>query len=362
MAVLDSQIHKSGGRVGGGQRGRKLERWPDRIDQQYVARLIEEGRLTRGVISLVDWLTDVRCATAEQISRIFFSNEGTAKNRLTTLYKLRLLERTYMAPNDAIELDYSPYVLAYYVGRGGRYWLSQAEKRRFESGWKVLLPQQVAHDLMSTELMAALHEEFRRLNEATGSKVRMRLESEVIFWKLDAVGQPVWKEGKGRDGKTVRERGPLLRSDMRFEAKEGEDDNGPTLLSAFIEADRGTMTNPQFAEKVGAYNLAAQQWSTRETVREAKGEGAARPFPQVLVVTTGPTRVRNLLKTISEKAAEGVIWAVIDWAGLRGTDKVLTAPVWGKATQGKTAAERALLPGLAGRLGFVGGGATDGQG
>jgi hypothetical protein len=63
--------------------------------------------------------------------------------------------------------------------------------------------------------------------------------------------------------------------------------------------------------------------------------------------------VRNLLKTISEKAAEGVIWAVIDWAGLRGTDKVLTAPVWGKATQGRTAAERALLPG---RLGPVGNG------
>jgi UDP:flavonoid glycosyltransferase YjiC (YdhE family) len=138
---------------------------------------------------------------------------------------------------------------------------------------------------------------------------------------------------------------------MRFEAKEGDNDNGPTLLSAFIEADRGTMTNPQFAEKVGAYNLAAQQWSTREMVQEAKGEGAARPFPQVLVVTTGPTRVRNLMKTISEKAAEGVVWAVIDWAGLRGVSKVLTDPVWGKATKGRAAAERALLPGLVDRLG-----------
>lgn len=352
MAVLDSQTHKNVGRIGGGQRGRKLVRWPDRIDQQYMARIIEEGRLTRRDVALLDWLADVRCATAEQISRVFFNSAGTARNRLTTLYKLRLLERTYMLPNDAIDLDYSPYSLAYYLGRGGRYWLSQAENRRFESGWKVQLSQQVAHDLMSTELIAALHEDFRQLNETTGTRVQMRLESEVVFWKLDGTGKPELRTVK-RKGETVKERVPLLRSDMRLEAKLGEDDDAASLLSVFIEADRGTMNQTQFGEKVQAYNLAAQQWSTRETVREAKGEGAARPFPMVLVVTTGAARARNLTKTISEKAAEGVVWAVLDWAGLRGLagGGALTATVWHKATRGKLAAEKALLPGLAAKLG-----------
>jgi hypothetical protein len=41
-----------------------------------------------------------------------------------------------------------------------------------------------------------------------------------------------------------------------------------------------------------------------------------------------------------------VVWAVIDWAALRGVERVLLDPVWGKATQGKTAADRPLLPGL----------------
>jgi len=350
MAIINSRSKDEAlKKVGGGTYGKGVDRWPDRIDQQYLGRLANESRLTRRDVSLVDWLTDVRCATTGQISRAFFDNEGTAKNRLTKLYKMRLLERGYMLPNDALELGMSPNAMIYYAGRGGRYWLSQMEGRRFEHGWKIQLPQQMAHDLMSTELVTALHEDFQRYDKATGTMVRLRLESEVVFWQLDGQGKPVVKEGK-RQGQTVREKVALLRSDMRLEARTGDDDRTPSLLSAFIEADRGTMNQTQFADKVITYNLAAQQWSTREMVREARGEGAARPFPQVLVVTTGPTRVRNLLKTISEKAAEGVIWAVIDWAGLRGTDKVLTSPVWGKATQGKTAAERALLPGLGDRL------------
>ncbi len=352
MAVLDSRSKKEGGKiVGVSAHGKRAERWPDRIDQQYLSRLTDEHRLTRRDITLFDWLTDVCCATAEQISRVFFSNEGTAKNRLTKLYKMRLLERGYMPPNDALDLGISPNTMIYYPGRGSRYWLSQMEGRRFESGWKVLLPQQVAHDLMSTELIAALHDDFQRFDEATGNRVRMRLESEVVFWKLDGAGRPELREVKRR-GETVKEKVALLRSDMRLEAKLGEDDDAASLLSVFIEADRGTMTNPQFGEKVQAYNLAAEQWRNREAVREAKSEGAARPFPMVLVVTTGAARARNLTKTISEKAAEGVVWAVLDWTGLRGLagGGALTTPVWHKATRGKLAAEKALLPGLAARL------------
>lgn len=358
MAVVDTQVHKSGGRVGGGQRGRKLVRWPDRIDQQYVARLIEEGRLTRRDIALLNWLADVRSATAEQISRVFFSNVGTAKNRLTQLYKLRLVERGYLPPNDAISLDYSPYVLAYYVGRGGRYWLMQMEQRKFETGWKVQLPQQVAHDLMSTELIAALHEDFRRLNESGGEQARIRLESEVVFWKLDTAGNPELRDAKRKDGTRVKEKVPLLRSDMRLQVKMGEGgDDAPTVLSAFIEADRSTMNQTQFAEKVKAYNEAATQWRGQEKMREVKGEGAARPFPFVLVVTTGSNRAKHLAQTISENAGEGVIWTVIDWEKLRGLvggGGALVAPVWWKAAQGKSAAERVLLPSLAARLGAAG--------
>ncbi len=140
------------------------------------------------------------------------------------------------------------------------------------------LPQHAAHDLMSTELVVALYEDFHRYDQATGRRVHMRLESEVVFWQLDATGKPEWREVK-RQGQTVRERVALLRADMRLRTRAGADD-GPSLLAAFIEADRGTMTNPQFAEKVGAYNLAAQQWSTRELVREAKGEGRPGPFPR----------------------------------------------------------------------------------
>ncbi len=346
MAVMDSQ---PGGyaaeRIGGKQRGKQTERWPDRVDQQYLARLVDEGRLTRRDIALFDWLTDVRCATAEQISRVFFSSEGTAKNRLTTLYKLRLLERSYMPGRDAVNLEISPYALVYYVGRGGRYWLNQMEGRSFESGWKVLLPQQIAHDLMSTELVAAIHDDFQRFDKATGSRVQMRLESEVVFWKLDGAGKPELRQVT-RKGETIREKVPLLRSDMRFEARPGDDDHAPSLLAAFIEADRGTMNQSQFAEKVQTYNQAAEQWRSRE----AKGDGAGRPFPQVLVVTTGATRARHLAQTISEQAAEGVVWAVLDWAGLRGVNRVLTDPVWHKATQGRQAAEKALLPGLAARI------------
>ncbi len=355
MAILSSRSKDEAmKKVGGGTYGKGVVRWPDRIDQQYLLRLTGENRLTQRDVLLVAWLTDVRGATAEQISRVFFSNAGTAKNRLTKLYQMRLVERGYLPPDDAPALGISPYTLIYYVGRGGRYWLTQMEGRRFESGWKVQVPQQMAHDLMSTEVVTALYEDFRRFDEVTGRPVQMRLESEVVFWKLDGAGNPEITEVK-RQGQTVRETVALLRSDMRFVAKEGNE-NGPTLLAAFIEADRGTMTNPQFAEKVITYNQAAQQWRTQETVREAKGEGAARPFPQVLVVTTGATRVRNLMKTISEKAADGVVWAVIEWAGLRGVDRVLTEPVWGKATQGRTAAAKALLlPAVAARLGQAAG-------
>jgi len=135
MTVLDSRSKKEGRKtVGISAHGKRIERWPDRVDQQYLNRLTDEHRLTRRDISLFGWLTDVRCATAEQISRVFFDNEGTAKNRLGKLYKMRLLERGYLPPEDANELGVSPNAMIYYVGRGGRYWLSQMEGRRFESG------------------------------------------------------------------------------------------------------------------------------------------------------------------------------------------------------------------------------------
>jgi hypothetical protein len=174
-----------------------------------MARIIDEGRLTGRDVEILDWLADVRCATAEQISRVFFSSQGTARNRLTQLYKMRVVERAYLPPDDAIELGVSPYVLVYYPGRGGRYWLAKVRSRRFESGWKVQLPQHVAHDLVSTELVTALLEDFLRLAETTGMRVRTRLESEVVFWKLDAAGKPELRDVKRR-GRMIKVRGRVI--------------------------------------------------------------------------------------------------------------------------------------------------------
>jgi hypothetical protein len=122
MAIFTSQLqNETGHKISGTPRGKRASRWPDRIDQQYTSRIVEEGRLTTRDIGLMHWLTDVRCATAEQISRMFFHSKGTGRNRLTQLFRMRILERAFFPPEDAAGLGLSPYSLVYYVGRGGRY-------------------------------------------------------------------------------------------------------------------------------------------------------------------------------------------------------------------------------------------------
>jgi hypothetical protein len=353
MSVLDSNVGRDYRRFAATGRGKRVKRWPDRVDQRYLARIFDEGRLTMRDEALLDWLVDVRCATAEQIARTFFNSDGTAKNRLTQLYRMRMVERAYFPPADAAELGISPFALVYYLGRGGKYWLQQIRERTFENNWKVQLPQNVAHDLMSTELMAALQQELRQLQDEIGAVLRTRLASEVLFWKLDESGHPVLKTVKQRDGREVREKVPLLRSDMRFEVKVGEGEEAKTLLSAFVEADRGRMDQTQFAAKVQTYNQAAEQWRTRESVREAKGEGVAQPFPWVLVVGTSPVRARNLAKTVSNNAADGVMWAVVDWQSLGNVQRVLLEPIWWKAAKGRVMEGRPMLPTLAQRLGVA---------
>jgi hypothetical protein len=355
MTIIETEIKNDYRKICSSGRGKRAKRWPERIDQEYLGRIVDEGRLTRRDQTAMHWLVDVRCATTEQISRMFFLASGTGRNRLTQLYKMRILERAYLPPEDAEQLKLPQQTLVYYLGRGGKFWLQQLEKRQFEGGWKVQQPTTVAHDLMSTELVVALQEELEQLARSQNAKLRTRLESEVVFWRLDATGQPVLKDVKRRDGTTGKERVALLRSDMRLEVKNGEGDDAPTLISAFVEADRGTMTSGQFTEKVTAYNQAAEQFRARELRREARGEGKAQEFPQVWVVTTGATRARNLAQVISQTVAEGIMWAVIDWESLRRVKRLLLEPVWWKAKKGRVGAELPILPGLAKQLGIVGG-------
>ncbi len=359
MTIIETEIKNDYRKICSSGRGKRAKRWPERIDQEYLGRIVDEGRLTRRDQTAMHWLVDVRCATAEQIGRMFFATNGTARNRLTQLYKMRILERAYLPPEDAEQLKLPQQTLVYYLGRGGKFWLQQLEKRQFEGGWKVQQPNTGAHDLMSTELVVALQEELEQLARSQTAKLRTRLESEVIFWKLDSTGQPVLKDVKRRDGTTGKERVPLLRSDMRLEVKNGVGDDATTLVSAFVEADRGTMTSGQFAEKVAAYNQAAEQFRARELRREARGEGKAQEFPQVWVVTTGETRARNLTQVISQTVAEGIIWSVIDWESLRRVKRLLLDPVWWKARKGKTGVERRSILALAKQMGTAGGGGGD---
>ncbi|RMG89287.1 MAG: hypothetical protein D6706_21630 [Chloroflexi bacterium] len=349
VATIDSRVESGGKqRISATRAGKRARRWMDKIDQRYLARIIDEGRMTKRDEAILEWLVAVRCATAEQIGRAFFSGVATGKNRLTKLYRMRMVERAYFPPEDAELLGVSPYTLVYYLGRGGKFWLQEIVGRRVAGSWQVLSPHRVGHDLMSTELVVALQEELRRLDEQIGSVMNLRLESEVPFWRLDERGEPEVRRVKRNDGKVVAERVALLRSDMRLEVRVGEGEGGPVLLSAFVEADMGNMTGSQFAEKVALYNEAAAMWRRRET---RKGEG--RAFPVVLVVTTGAIRARNLARVIGEAVDEGILWAVIDWERLRSVERLLVDPVWWKVVKGQVVSERPLLPSLAKKLGVM---------
>ncbi|MCD4653579.1 replication-relaxation family protein [bacterium] len=265
-------------------------------------------KITERDVQIVNTISDFRFATVKQVALMIHAHAQTTRIRMYLLWQNKFLDR----------LD-----LPVFVGNG-----SPPAVYVVGSQGKRLLTEQLGIDPSTIVKVDSKRNYFFLLNHTLRrndfravlyAACRERDDLEFLFWKQDKeVGNSVTIE----DGRSGHVRVPLVPDGfVGINTPQGR-------MQAFVEIDRGTIGHKKFLLKQRGYF----KWWQEGRYIEKYGE---RNF-RILIVTTNPRRMANLIKTTMRvketNQGSGFFWfTTFDHIIPENPAKILE-PIWIQAT------------------------------
>jgi hypothetical protein len=258
-------------------------------------------QLTERDVQVVLAVFAQRVLSREQITRLFFRSKNTANERLMRLYQHGFLERRWLPVAYGHGMGQALYLLG---KRGADIVAHQRGIDHQAIGWQASLNHVgspfLEHSLMINDVRIAV----------TLAACRPGYGVEAWVGEDELKATPDYVSITTSSG---RQRRVAVIPDSYFVLRLGD-----RRAHFFLEADRATVSNTRWRDRIRAYRVYTE--SGRYT--ERYGTHSLR----VLTVTTGPQRLANLKRTTEDVGGGQLFWFTT--AGEAMAEDVLARPLW----------------------------------
>lgn len=281
-----------------------------------LAQLTNKGSVTARDELLLEYLRELHVFSLDQIQRLFWRNgkTNTARNRLGTLVKYRLLRRARV-PDRQMAKWGLPGRMLYAPGVGGWMWLKEEVDPQIMD--RAMRKERVLHDLLVSEICVRMLEAAALRGDEWS--ISWAGTESAKFVRPENVSSSKRSNGKSNDVQSVIEPDSLAIVTHQAQQKS-------KLLPMFIEMDKGreahSMPHTDFGRKIVGYNRFQEgDWRMHPQLSDLP------EFPAVAVVTHGNRRLLNLANSILA-GQKNVAYYLSLWSDLMDTGDILSTPAW----------------------------------
>ena len=262
-------------------------------------------RLTERDVLLLSLIWQYRVLRRDQIQRLLFPSKNTANERLKRLYQHGFLQRRWLPIEYGQGMSQALYLLD---ARGADLLAQRCGVDRGTMHWRASHSRASSPFLLHTLFINDVRAALTVAAESAGYRIERWLTQEELS------ASPDYVHLSGADGS----RRVAVIPDSYFCLRLGS-----RRAHFFIEADRATLSNRRWAQRVSAYleYVRSGQYTRRYGAHSLR----------VLTVTTGPRRLANLKSTTEGAGGGPMLWFAT--LGEVTADAVLHQPIWRVASQ-----------------------------